>query len=148
MGYYPLLGYTHKYMGDWCEFYYVYYKYCSQTRSKNLEKCLGDLIGHDNLQFISPHYHYEKAREAFFAGMELHKEGKAYKDFIHKMYYLNDDFNDTTYHYFAAEERYRINIGHISKNLLALKKRRGVSDLYKYESYVRGLNLSGEFEDE
>jgi hypothetical protein len=44
---------------------------------------------------------------------EVHNLGRTYLKFIEKMFYLNDDFNDTTYHLFCAIERAELNSGTI-----------------------------------
>ena len=41
--------------------------------------------------------------------LEMHNEGRRYKEVIENMYYLNDDFNDNHFHFSAALERYKIN---------------------------------------
>jgi hypothetical protein len=137
-----LLADTHKKLGDWCKYFLLYckcYKWSDKKEKKHIlgfRKRLEKLIGMDNLQIISPRYHYEKAREAYYAIEELHGGGKVYRDFTRGMYYLNDDFNDSWYHFSAAEERYRINTGRIKSFKDGLKKELKGSSLYEFENYI------------
>lgn len=136
MGYFPVIAYTHKYMAKWCEYYLIYKTVCDDGRGERLDKELKLLVGADNLRTLNPEYHFEKSREAFYSVKELHSEGKAYKEIIQKMYYLNDDFNDTIGHFFAGGERYLINAGNIDNALDKVREKVKRSDIYKLNNYL------------
>lgn len=53
---------------------------------------------------------YRKARE-------IHREGKAYKDMISSIYYLNDDLKNDTVQFDLAIERFRINSENIDHSI-------------------------------
>lgn len=55
-------------------------------------------------------YYYEKI-------IQLHSEGKEYKNFIRELYILEDDFNDSLIHFCAALERSLINSGEIETKI-------------------------------
>lgn len=133
---YSILASAHNRMGNWCDYYFSYFRNSTTDRQKRIKKDLESLIGDDNMQFIGTRFHYEKAREAYFSIFELHSEGKAYENLIEKMYYLNDDFDDATYHFYAAAERHRINTGYIKEEHDKLKKKISDSSIFKYENYL------------
>lgn len=113
---YSIIANAHSKMGDWCNFYYSYFRNVPSNRANRIRETLKTLIGVDNLQFIGTRYHYEKAREAYYSLLELHREGKAYRTMIENMFYLNDDFDDTIYQFNAAAERHRINTEKYKRN--------------------------------
>lgn len=127
---YSILAFAHKKMGQWCKYFHLYRKYAPNYRSKKILEELIRLIGEDQLQYISTIYHFEQARDAYYSIFQLHSEGKAYKDMIDNMFYLNDDFNDTTYHFNAAAERYRINTDLVKNSLDDVRNILGKSRLY------------------
>jgi hypothetical protein len=59
------------------------------------------------------HYHWVK---------DTHNLGNPYNEFISRMYYLEDDFNDKTYHFNAAMERAKITSGFIDDKIKELKE--------------------------
>jgi hypothetical protein len=131
-------------MAEWCEYYDAYVDSFDldikkeKQRKENFQKDLRVLIG-DDLKYLSKNYHYEKSREALYGLKELHTEGKAYKEIIQKMFYLNDDFNDTMYHFYAAAERYLINTGNIGKNLDIVKKKLENSNVYDLKRFLEEM---------
>ena len=132
-----ILANAHRRMGEWCELFQTYFNNSEDSIKEKIKKELGELIGRDNLQFISARYHYEKARDSYYSILELHSEGKTYRNILENMFYLNDDFNDSIYHFNAATERYRINMGNIKKNLDDNEEKLSHSSLYKYEKYIK-----------
>jgi len=137
---YSILANTHKWLGDWCHFYHTYFDNSDEDTKMNLSKDLSTLIGRENLQFLGTRYHYEKSREAYYSIFELHSEGKAYRRVLENMFYLNDDFNDTFYHFNAAAERYRINTGNVRKSLDYVKNKIKGTILYDYDIYSEKRN--------
>ena len=55
---------------------------------------------------------------------------------LKEMFFLEDDFNDNMYHFNAAMERYKINIGAIRKKIDFLKLFKDLSKTFRYESYI------------
>lgn len=145
---YSILANVHKRMAEWCDFFFSYFRNSNGEPKKRIRRDLESLIQPDNMQYIGTRFHYEKAREAYYAIKELHREGKAYKIMNEKMFYLNDDFDDGVYHFNAAAERYRLNTGAIDKEIDAIKKKLEKSTLFEYERYLlnnikRKNNYSG-----
>jgi hypothetical protein len=133
---YSILAHAHKRMGDWCNFYFSYFRNSSEERQKRIKRDLINLINIDNLQYIGTRFHYEKAMDAYYSILELHREGKTYRNMIEKMFYLNDDFDDQVYQFGAAAERYRINIGRIKENQENVRKKLSGSTIYNYKKYL------------
>ncbi len=137
-----VLANAHRRMGDWCNLYFTYSRSLEgdseaiTARKKKFKGELEALLKRDNLKYLSIRYHYEKARESYHSILELHREGKAYRNMLTKMFYLNDDFNDSIYHFSAAAERYRINIGKVHEDLGVVKGKLEDSELYKPDNYL------------
>lgn len=53
--------------------------------------------------------HRRAAVRHYRMALDTHSGGDAYRDFIDRMVYLNDDFNDDLYHFCAAQERFWLN---------------------------------------
>jgi hypothetical protein len=102
---------------------------------ENLVDRLGSLIEPDNLPFISHFFQGEKALREYYAARETHSQGKAYKSFIEKMYYLNDDYNDRLFHFSIALERFKLKTKKLNDVAEKMKKITDTSDAYKIESY-------------
>ncbi|MCD4698811.1 MAG: ATP-binding protein [Bacteroidales bacterium] len=103
---------------------------------------LEELIEEEDLSFITGNYQAEQAFREYYAILGSHNEGKAYKNLIMNMYYLNDDFNDSFFHFSIAAERYRINTGQIKKNIDELKIQYASSRVYEYENYLKTVDNS------
>lgn len=127
---YSILADAHKKLGYWCKIFNL-----SRDEVPEIRKELENLLDSNDLEFLTPLFHYEKAMEAYNAIEELHKGGKTYRDFSDSMYYLNDDFNDTTYHFNAAGERYRINTKRIRDFRNDLIRKLKKSSIYEYDRY-------------
>lgn len=75
-----------------------------------------------NVQFLMTNYSEEMALKAFRKAREIHREGKAYKDMISRMYYLDDDLKNDTIQFDLAVERFKINCGNIDDNIEMILK--------------------------
>lgn len=71
------------------------------------------LIGKAQVNLTLAKFSLAMAIESYKNALETHHEGKAYKDMIIQMYYLDDDLRNDTIHFGAAVERYKINNGYI-----------------------------------
>jgi hypothetical protein len=136
---YSILAMAHEYLGDWCVLYWKHIK----EFPKNLERIAEELknqTGEDNFSSLAPKYHYERAMAANYSILELHGEGKAYREMVERVFYLNDDFNDTIYHFFAAADRYRISTGKIGRKLECLVEKTKASWVFEYKNYEKSLD--------
>ncbi len=133
---YSLIADTHQQFGNWCRYYYGYIKNSSINRQNRLRKSVERLIGTAEMPELAPKYHDEMAIKHYKSAIETHSEGKAYKNTIENMFYLIDEYNDNTYHFHAALERYRINTGYTAKQMKMLRKRAVGSLLYEWERYL------------
>ncbi|MBF0344932.1 MAG: hypothetical protein HQL06_11965 [Nitrospirae bacterium] len=136
-----LIAQAHLRLAIWCDYYNAY---------RNIETKIKDklelLIGPSEMINIDPIYQYEMARYHCLCAIETHSERKAYKQMIDTMYYLNDDFNDSLYHFSAAIERFRLNIKQIEEMITITKERtqpidrtntntQPEDDLFDYRNY-------------
>jgi|GEM_PF-990875 len=128
------LGYTYMNLAEWCEYYEQYQDFGEEG---NLRKRLEGLIGPVELISLNSNYNYEMGIQHLYLCLETHKEGQAYRDMIDKMYYLDDDFNDTLLHFCAGLERYRINAGKVREKIrLAKQKLEKGTRLYDFDQYI------------
>ncbi|MBF0591550.1 MAG: hypothetical protein HQL02_05620 [Nitrospirae bacterium] len=133
---------TYLKLAIWCDYYRAYRIFekfynplNKQSHQTNIEDTLKKLIGTSEMITIDTKYQYEMARYHCLCAKETHSERKAYKNMIETMYYLNDDFNDSLYHFYAAVERFRINSGQIKEMIDITRERTEGDTLYDPESY-------------
>ncbi|MCX6249434.1 MAG: P-loop NTPase fold protein [Bacteroidetes bacterium] len=81
-------------------------------------------------------YHGEMAIRRYYSAYETHVGGKAYKNFIDRMCFLNDDFNDKVSHFYTAYERFGFNNKGFITKVNKLKQFNEVSKLYNYEDLI------------
>jgi len=101
-----------------------------------IDKLLRKWMDEDSMQSLTMIYHGEMAIRRYNAALETHTQGKAYKNFIENMSFLNDDFNDKIAHFFVGFERFKINKGIIYKKIEKLKRLYKDSSLYNVEEYT------------
>ncbi|MBK8151379.1 MAG: hypothetical protein IPK58_25095 [Acidobacteria bacterium] len=68
----------------------------------------------------------------------MHTDGKSYRDKLHEVFMLEDDYNDGVAHYTIAAERLRINTGRIRTKIDTSRKSLKESSMYRYSSYFKG----------
>ena len=73
--------------------------------------------------------HYHKA-------LEVHNEGKEYKEMIKEMYIIDDDISDGMQNFALALERYTMNCGVIEKKMEILRKYYKDSLGYPLKNYL------------
>lgn len=113
---------NHSFIGDayfrlaeWC-------KKLNQVTTIDREK-LFSIISTDDSSVLTPAYNYEMALNHYQLAIDTHTGGVAYKDMIHDMIYLNDDYNDNHYHFCAALERYHLNNGVFHKKIKEINEK-------------------------
>ena len=62
-------------------------------------------------------YSMEMALKSYRSTIEVHREGKAYKDMMSKMYYVDGDLKNDTVQFDLAVERFKINNWQADKGL-------------------------------
>ena len=139
---------AHRKLAFWCRLFYlveegvlhldkIAKKETGKQLIENAKRDLQDLLGYEDLNFIYHGYHYEKTVECYDKAISMHTEGKSFFQFVEKMYYIDDDFNDDVVHFNIALERYRINTGHVHevrKNLI--EDHIQFTYLYRYDTYM------------
>ena len=140
-----ILAAAHKKLADWCNYYCAYksFAFLEMTKEKKkrldlierIENTMGGLIGTSDLSSLQPAYHYEMAMRHYRYALETHSEGRSYRQLIEDMVYLNDDFNDSLYHFSAATERYRINTFRIHNEIDLVSELIKQTKLYTFSNY-------------
>ena len=104
----------------------------------NSDRLFADLlhaINKPNIQFLMTTYSEEMALKTFRQAQEVHREGKAYKDMISRMYYLDDDLKNDTIQFDLALERFRINCGYIDDHIDMILKH-VTNSVHEVEAYA------------
>lgn len=135
---YSFLGATHEKLLTWTYWLNKFFS-CNNNGYKQLYERIMEklkfLLGEDQMQYINPNYQCEMAINCYQSACETHTEGRAYKNQIENMSFLNDDYNDKTYHFCAAIERFSINNDKVSDRIKNLKSLYKNSRLYKNQYY-------------
>lgn len=94
-------------------------------------------------------YSLSMAKESYERALQMHHEGKAYKDMISQMYYLDDDLKNDTIQFSTAIERYKINNDYIQEQLTKIQNIIGEAPMYEIDFYANEnmnyLNLEDRF---
>lgn len=122
---------------------------CDNVSDRFFESILS-VIDKPNIHYTLSNYSVEMALKAYRSAIEVHREGKAYKDMISKMYYLDDDLKNDTVQFDLAIERFKINNDYIEKRIRELMKF-GMNSLYDIENFCKDnesrSNLHNHFQD-
>jgi hypothetical protein len=89
---------------------------CNNISDRFFEKVL-TTINKPNVHYTLSNYSGEMALISYRKAKQLHREGKAYKNMISKMYYLDDDLKNDTIQFDLAIERFKVNSGDIDSNI-------------------------------
>lgn len=70
-----------------------------------------------NIQYTLTNYSGELAVKSYRSALGTHREGRAYKEMISRMFYLDDDLKNDTIQFDLAIERFKINSDYIDKSI-------------------------------
>lgn len=111
-------------------------KTTNQTLSSHLMDLIRRHISQDGFQHLINNYQVESAIQNYSRAIEMHTEGKAYKEMIKSLYFLDDDLNNDSCQQLISIERYYINCGFIDRKINYLKGRATQSPIYRLDSYL------------
>ena len=152
---YSYLAEAHRRMGDWCVAY-ENIKYILQRKdelnisskpeinAKIFKENIQNTLGKPAIVYLEGNNHYESAKQNFYKTIQMHTEGRKYKNNILKIYTLEDDYNDNLTHFSIALERLRVNTGSIRQRINQLNSKTKNSDLYKFKSYFPSIGDESE----
>jgi hypothetical protein len=112
-------------------------KFHNYLKDSSIEDYMKDYLGEEWRENISGYYDNHNALAHYYKCKETHEEGKTYLDMIDNMFYLREDFNDRSDHFYVAVERHFILSGKIDHNIKQLKKRYAESKLHEVDNYFR-----------
>jgi len=136
---YSYIADIHRLTGDWVKYYHlcrILQKELNVEKRENIESRLRGLVDIPRLMTLDTLAEYQLALDNYYLALQMHREGQIYRDNMKNMIYLEDDYNDSLYHFGAALERAKINAGVIEKNINFLKKERKLASRYKYSTYI------------
>ena len=93
-------------------------------------------IGKAQANYTFAKYSLAMAKESYERTLQMHHEGKAYKDMISQMYYLDDDLKNDTIQFSTAIERYKINNEYIQEQLMKIQGIIGEAPMYVIDNYA------------
>lgn len=155
------LSNVHKRLGDWSLLYKGYLRFLRvierispksesengianfQNRLKSFQSNVKAIVEVVHSSYLEPKYHYENSLRCAYVAIQLHTNGKEYYKQLQNMYFLEDDFNDGMYHFTAAVERYKINIGDVKLKIEQLKWICSTSKTFDFEAYVNDYSIDG-----
>lgn len=106
-----------------------------EVRAQPFMTYIQSLIGIENYQNLINNYLAESAHRRYVSAVQTHTEGKAYKELIDSLYFLDDDLSNDTCQFLFAMERYKMNCGVIDRNIQRLKSISRQSPIFKSDSY-------------
>lgn len=106
---------------------------CNNVSDRFFESVIST-IDKPNIHYTLSNYSMEMALKSYRSTIEMHREGKDYKNMISKMHYLDDDLKNDTVQFDLAVERFKINNGFIRMKITDLM-RFGSNSLYDIEKY-------------
>jgi len=95
-----------------------------------------ELIGVDMFHRLTKTDRAETIVRYLERAMDMHSEGKAYKEMIRTLYFLDDDLNNDTCQLSFSIERFLINTGWVKQRLEIYKKQSAFSSIYDSEHYI------------
>ena len=101
-----------------------------------MENYLKRKAGNSNKERLTWHYNAELAILNYNKAIEMHTEGRAYKEMMSTLYFLDDDLNNDILQQQLAIERYLINSGNIDKRINQMREKLAPSRIFKIENYV------------
>ncbi len=138
---YSFLASTHKKLAEWSLVWEILRGIHQDTEYHqeyfaNKDKTLTNLIGINSYRFVDSYYHYEQALVNYYNEKSVHRGGERYKELLHDMYYLEDDFHEDTSLFCAALCRNKINDGTIDKVIKEIKQHLESTRIYDFKNYV------------
>ena len=94
-------------------------------------------IGKAQANYTFAKYSLAMAKESYERALQMHHEGKAYKDMISQMYYLDDDLKNDTIQFSTAIERYKINNGYIQAQLNNIQNIMIKAPMHEIENFAK-----------
>ena len=112
---YSYLGHFHRKLAEWLKYYTLLHRLIEEgdliIEGFSIKESLEELIGVDSLRSLHPISQFQMAAQNYRKALQLHAQGDAYYQRIQGMVYLEDDYNDNSFHYYAAVEKQQINSG-------------------------------------
>ena len=118
----------------------VYKDIIKDKKISNFERFYNETtheIGKALANYTFAKYSLAMAKESYERALQMHHEGKAYKDMISQMYYLDDDLKNDTIQFSTAIERYKINNGYIQAQLNNIQNIMRIAPMHKIENFAK-----------
>lgn len=104
--------------------------------ASKLKEYMQKKIDDVSMERLSWNYNAELAIQNYSKSIEMHTEGRTYKDMIATLYFLDDDLNNDTLQQQMAIERYLINSNNIQKRMKQMQERLSRSTIYNVKKYI------------
>ena len=138
------LGSIHKNLSFWIRLYETYEIYIEEKNQEigkhsQIKEYLRKYLDEEWRETLSGYRENQRALSHYYKSLEMHNEGRAYHNMIDTMCYVKDDYNDRSYHFNIAEERFLILNDKIKDRINEIKGIYKDSELYKIENYFEEI---------
>lgn len=106
-----------------------------KNMAKNLKEEVQTKVGIDTFRHLTRTNQIENVIHYYSRGIEMHSEGKAYKEMIRTLFFLDDDLNNDTCQFGFGIERFLINTGWIQGRLDYYWKMSASFAVYDWRKY-------------
>lgn len=106
-----------------------------ESISRSLKREVQKLIGADTFRHLTRTDQLENVIRYYNKAVEMHSEGRAYKEMIRTLFFLDDDLNNDTCQLSFSIERFLINSGWIRNRMEKLRDMVVSSAAYNSENY-------------
>ena len=127
------LGTVHEHLSFWIRQYEAFEKF--NNKNSHIKKYLKQYLDEEWRDLLSGYRENQRALSHYNKCLEMHNEGRAYHNMIDTLCYIEDDYNDRSYHFNIAEERHFIVNNKIKDKINELKDVYNESELYKVRNY-------------
>lgn len=119
-----------------------------QSSETDIVGKLTDLIGEDNVHPVKENYQCEMAVRELYKIIATHNEGNSYREYTDSMYFLDSDYNDESFLFAIAFERFHLNRDNGKQSVIEaeidrLKHRHKYSKIYDVDCYFNPTQVYG-----
>ncbi len=145
---YYSLGEHHRRLSDWIKYFelvkLIYQKlkdnkefqYKCFDQMFNVEGYLSKILNNDLITSLNVTAESMKAYQCYISAIDMHSGGQTYSDQIRHMYYLDDEFDDSLYHFSYSLERYRINSNIVNERIKDVTRVFKESQFFDSKAYL------------
>lgn len=102
------IGNIYHKLARWVSIKESVFKLLNEKEKKKFNKLFDKLVGELDCEFYRIHSHLANSQRFFNKAIEMHSEGRTYKNMINRACYVNDEYSDQRFHFITAREAVKI----------------------------------------